>query len=139
MKNKWKNYALKDGKIQNSYIREYSSRSPNRQAREASSRNSLLKSRQDQNKEEVKLVYREPNHYKVIQNPQILNDAWVINLKREPHGESKTGIGNPIQGSREVSSEVRSIKPSGSSSSGGDEKVRKRKDGKDGTSRKKKV
>lgn len=34
MKNKWENYALKDGKVKESYIREYSSRSPRRQLRE---------------------------------------------------------------------------------------------------------
>jgi hypothetical protein len=31
MKNKWENYCLKDGKVQNSYIREYSSLSPKKQ------------------------------------------------------------------------------------------------------------
>jgi hypothetical protein len=51
MKNKWRNYALKDGKVQSSYIREYSSRSPKRKAHEASCRNSLLESRKEQEKE----------------------------------------------------------------------------------------
>ena len=31
MKNKWENYCLKDGKVQNSYVREYSSLSPKKQ------------------------------------------------------------------------------------------------------------
>lgn len=56
MKNKWENYALKDGKVQSSYIREYSSRSPKRQAREASRCNRLLEGREDprEAKEEIK-------------------------------------------------------------------------------------
>lgn len=48
MKNKWSNYGLKAGKIQESYIREYCNRSPRRQASEASNSNSLLQSREVQ-------------------------------------------------------------------------------------------
>lgn len=48
MKNKWSNYALKIGKVQNSYIREYSNRSPKREAREASRRDSILESWESQ-------------------------------------------------------------------------------------------
>jgi hypothetical protein len=50
MKNKWRNYALKDGKVQSSYIREYSNRKKIRKAGEASSGNSHEQSRQEQPK-----------------------------------------------------------------------------------------
>lgn len=50
MKNKWRNYALKDGKVQSSYIREYSNRKKVRKAGEASNCNSNEQSRQEQSK-----------------------------------------------------------------------------------------
>lgn len=52
MKNKWRNYALKGGKVKESYIREYCNRSKARKTSEASSSDSLCESRK--NKEEVK-------------------------------------------------------------------------------------
>lgn len=78
MKNKWSNYALKTGKVQSSYIREYCSRSPKRKAREAGSSHSIQQSREEQ--EEVKFVYREAIPKPDI-NPKILEDAYVINLR----------------------------------------------------------
>jgi hypothetical protein len=62
MKNKWENYALKDGKVRESYIKEYSSRSPKRQAREASGRDRILESREEQPKaeEEIEQLERLP-------------------------------------------------------------------------------
>jgi hypothetical protein len=44
MKNKWSNYALKDGKVKESYIREYSNRSPKREAAKASGRDCIQQS-----------------------------------------------------------------------------------------------
>lgn len=83
MKNKWRNYALKDGKVKSSYIREYSNRKKIRKTGEASKSDCNVQSGQEQSKaqEEIELVYREPTHYRVDINPLILNDAWVINLR----------------------------------------------------------
>ncbi len=81
MINKWRNYALKDGKIKGSYIREYSNRKKIRKTGASSNCNSLQQSWQNQ--EEVKLVYREPTHYKAKIDPSILTDAWVINLSKK--------------------------------------------------------
>ena len=54
MKNKWSNYALKDGKIQSSYIREYCNRKKIRKAREASNCNSNEQSWEKQSKAKEK-------------------------------------------------------------------------------------
>jgi len=78
MKDKWRNYALKDGKIQESYIRKYSNRSPKREAREASRRDCLLQSGE------------EPEEYQITTRPMILNDAWVINLRMKDEQRSNT-------------------------------------------------
>lgn len=48
MKNKWSNYALKDGKVKESYLRERIGRDKNRKATEASSSNSPQQSREKQ-------------------------------------------------------------------------------------------
>lgn len=48
MKNKWENYALKDGKVKESYIREYSSRSPIRKLREGAINSRADKGRESQ-------------------------------------------------------------------------------------------
>ena len=94
MKNKWSNYALKDGKVQSSYIREYSNRSPKREAHKASGRDRVLESREEQKpEEEVKLVYVEPTHYQVKVDPIILNDAWVVNLNRGQDEKSSDSKG----------------------------------------------
>jgi hypothetical protein len=101
MKDKWRNYALKDGKVKESYIREYSNRSKSRKASEASRGNSTQQSRQEQ--EEVKLVFRDPCSYKVAIDPIVLNDAWVVNLRKtdessreeepsETHQEGRQGV-----------------------------------------------
>lgn len=111
MKNKWSKYALKDGKIQSSYLREYSSRSPKRERREASGRNSLLQSGEKQAEEEVKLVYRPPVH--PIPQLKILEDAWVINLKGEKDGS------DDINRERRSSEETGRDEDTQSSSSGG--------------------
>lgn len=111
MKNKWSKYALKDGKIQSSYIREYSSRSPKREAREASCRNRLLQSGEKQ-EEEVKLVYRPPVQYEPKINPTILNDAWVINLKGTE--DANDGINRERRSSEETGRDKETQSSSGS-------------------------
>ena len=58
MKNKWRNYALKDGKIQSSYIREYSNRKKVRKTREASNCDSNEQSGKEQ--EEIEELIRPP-------------------------------------------------------------------------------
>lgn len=50
MKNKWSNYALKNGKVQSSYIREYCNRKKIRKTGEASNCYSNEQSRQEQSK-----------------------------------------------------------------------------------------
>jgi hypothetical protein len=94
MLNKWRNYALKDGKVKKSYIREYSNRSKKWKAAEAGSSNSVQQSRLQQ-EEEVKLIYREPtdppSHYRLNVNNLILNDAWVINLRKAEDGSDGSG------------------------------------------------
>jgi len=50
MKNKWRNYALKTGKIEASYIREYINRKKVRQAGEASNSNCHVEGRKEQEK-----------------------------------------------------------------------------------------
>lgn len=91
MKNKWRNYALKDGKVKSSYIREYSNRKKVRKTRKASNCDSNEQSGKEHPKEEeVKLVQRGPEHYKVGTNPIILKDAWVINLKEGEDGEERS-------------------------------------------------
>ena len=113
MKNKWRNYALKDGKIQSSYLREYSSRSPKREARETSCRNRVLESGEKQDQEEIKLVYRPPVDPLPLDN-KILNDSWVIDLKELIDGNN--GV-NGETGRDQKTGRSQDIQPS--SSSGG--------------------
>lgn len=72
MKNKWSNYALKDGKVQSSYIREYSNRKKIRKAGEAGNCDSNVKSGKKQ--EEVE-------QFKIGLAPMITNDEWVFRLR----------------------------------------------------------
>lgn len=94
-----RNYALKDGKVKESYIREYSNRSPKREAREASRCNSLLQS--GEGKEEVEA--------KIAQTPLITNDEWVFRTRSthenireenplETHQEGRQGVSCPDKG-----------------------------------------
>ncbi len=97
MKNKWRNYALKDGKVQSSYIREYCNRKKVRQAGEASHSDSHVQSRQEQEEiKEVKLIYKPPTTHKVGVNSAILNEAWVVNLRKQdgPVGITKEWVDN---------------------------------------------
>jgi len=123
-KNKWSKYALKDGKVKNSYIREYCNRKKIRKTGEASHSDSHEQSRKIQqedeslrylinhsscNFEDVKLVYIEPVDYPKNIDPVILNESWVINLKEyyesdreedplETYQEGRQGISSANQG-----------------------------------------
>jgi len=57
MKNKWGNYAIKDGKVKSSYIREYCNRKKIRKARETSDCDSFLQSRKEQKEEIANLIH----------------------------------------------------------------------------------
>ncbi len=97
MKNKWENYAIKDGKIKSSYIREYCNRSPKRQAREASCGNRLLQGGESSEEE-------------IIIDACITNDEWISNVLRtqnesgrkenpsETHQEGRQGVPRSDQG-----------------------------------------
>lgn len=134
MKDKWRNYALKDGKVQSSYIREYSNRKKIRKTGEAGNCNSLQQSRQEQPKaeEEVKLVQSGPEYYRNDVNPMILNDAWVINLRKtneerreenpsKTYQEGQQGVSSSAQGRCEA--EKRDLKIQT-----GEEKMKKEKE-----------
>ncbi len=117
MKNKWSNYALKDGKIKESYIREYSNRSPKREARETSSRNSLQQSWKKQ--EEIEMIIRPelPLCLKEIIDKEIEWYGKVLEIKEqvvyigdenhessreenpsETHQEGRQGVSCPDKG-----------------------------------------
>jgi hypothetical protein len=93
MKDKWRNYALKDGKVKSSYICEHCDRSPKRKTCEASSCNSVFESRQEPKlEEEVRDIFGSTTNLMLKTNlkihectfktnPVILNDAWVQNLR----------------------------------------------------------
>ncbi|MFI0477767.1 MAG: hypothetical protein ACH349_01390 [Candidatus Rhabdochlamydia sp.] len=111
MKNKWSKYALKDGKVKSSYIREYSNRKKIRKTGEAS--NSNEQSWEKQAQEEIKLIYKPPMNILPDINSRILQDAWVINLKEtnenireenpiETHQEGRQRVQSSDQGRCEV-------------------------------------
>ncbi len=54
MKNKWGNYAIKEGKVKQSYLRERIGRDKKRKAAKASSSNCLIQGRKEQEKVEDK-------------------------------------------------------------------------------------
>lgn len=150
MKNKWSNYALKDGKVKTSYIREYSNRKKVWKTGETGYRNCFQQSGEKQAEEEVKLVYQEPSQFRVKVDPIILNDAWVVNLRNKENklyqkdkegqnGKSETRIGSKIQGSGEERSEVGILKPRSRRRRSRNEEIWKSKDGKNGPSGKEKI
>lgn len=112
MLDKWRNYAIKNGKVKSCYQREYCNRKKFREAGETSDSNRNVESREVQTKEEI---------------------------GGKSNGQSEIGIRREIQISGEISSEVRSRKPRGRRSSSRNEKVRIQEDGKDGSSREEKV
>ena len=72
MINKWRNYALKSGKVQSSYQREYCNRKKCRKERVSGSGDSHVESREVQTKEEVgnHEVVREENSVEAHQQGQ---------------------------------------------------------------------
>ena len=102
MKNKWSNYALKDGKIKQSYLREHKNGDGARRASKASYCDSLQQSREKQEEvKEIELVFREPPHFKINVNPIILNDAWVINLRNQDESVREENVGETHQQRRQ--------------------------------------
>lgn len=90
MKNKWSNYALKDGKVKSSYIREYSNRKKVWKTREASNCNSNEQSGQEQAKEEVELIYKPT----IKESNENIREENTI----ETHQEGRQGIQESNQG-----------------------------------------
>ena len=82
MLDKWRNYAIGQGKIKEIYIRKYSSRNPKRQAREASGCNSLLGSREVQSEVKEEIV-------------PIVNNACVEDTEKKPRKRRKKTVKNP--------------------------------------------
>jgi len=110
MKDKWSNYALKSGKVQSSYQREYCNRKKFRKAGEAGDSNSHVESREVQpevqeevrfivkpdpswDKDPVNFVIRRPDDYIQETDTFILNDAWVVDL-RSAEGVSMEEVNN---------------------------------------------
>lgn len=109
-----RNYALKDGKVKESYIREYSNRSPKREAREASRSYCVQQSREEQTKEEI----GEPN--------EIIREKELV----EAHQQGQQRVQEPAEGrpeAEEGNHEVQTRKEeevNGEESSGGKRKRR---------------
>ncbi len=149
MKDKWSNYALKDGKVKSCYQREYCNRKKIRKTGASSNCDSNVQSGQVQSeiKEEVVFIVRPQQNVDPLQmgvrfqkqkviSDNILNDSWVVNLREPSDGKSKTRKRRKIQGSGEASSEVGSRKPRRRRRSSRDEEVRREKDGENGSIRK---
>lgn len=125
MKSGWEKYASEKRYVQKGYLRKHSDGGSGRKAREASRCNSVQQSR-----EEIE---------KTIEwFGKVLEITEDVVYTGDENGKSEVGIGEPVQSSGESSSEVGSGKPSSGSSKSRNGKVRKRKDGKDGSSRKEK-
>lgn len=94
MKNKWSNYAIKDGKVKSSYFREYCNRKKVGKAGKTSNCNSNEQSGQEQTQAQKKVesVYSEPTYYVKNIDPIILNDSWIVTLRGidEEIGEKNT-------------------------------------------------
>jgi len=85
MKDKWRNYALKDGKIESCYKRERQNRDGTRKAAEASCGNSLKQSGQEQ--EEVK-----------VSQSRKIDESSREKEPSETHQEGRQGIQSSDQG-----------------------------------------
>lgn len=129
MKDKWRHYATKTRFEQKGYFFKHCDGGSGRKANETSRCDRLLES----GKEEKIVII--PMYGRVVETSELADDIIYVG---EENGEGKVGIGSTIQSSGEISSEVGSIEPGSDSSCSGNEKIRKRKDGKASTSRKKK-
>lgn len=123
MKTGWEKYASEKRYVQKGYFRKHSDGGSGRKARETSRRDSVQQSR----KEIEKTIEW---FGKVV---ELTEDVIYTG---EENGESKVGIGEPIQSSGERCSEVGSKESGSRSSRSRNGKVRKSKDGKNGASRK---
>jgi hypothetical protein len=92
MKNKWSHYALKDGKIQSSYIREYSNRKKVWKEREPSNCDSNEQGGKEQTKEEIGITHESIGKEKPV----------------ETHQQGQQRIQEPVEGRSET--EERNIK-----------------------------
>ena len=153
MKKGWDRYATEKRYKQKGYLRKYRNGNASWKTPEASGSNSLQQS--GKGKEEV--IVRRGDHMQlvlkedVMPNEPFLEDgALSLNiykeclqetedqLIKELQDEGEARIWSKIQRSRKGCSEVGSEESGSGSSSSGNEKVRKRTHGKDGSSRKKK-
>lgn len=150
MKKGWDRYATEKRYIQKGYLRKYQNGNPSWKTPETSCCDRVQQSREEIEKtiewfgrvveltEEV--VPNEPFSAEEALALSIYKQALIDNqdlIIKEMQDESEVGIGSPVQSSGEGCSEVRSQKPRSRSGRGGNGKVRKNKDGKDGSSRKK--
>ena len=118
-----RNYAPKSRKIEKNDLFQYSNGNPSWKTPKTVGCDCVQQSR----KELEKTIE--------LYGMAVLLKEEVVNTGDE-NGQSKVGIGKPVQSSGEGCSEVGGSKPSSRRSSSRNEKVRKRKDGKDGRSRK---
>lgn len=153
MKDGMDRYASKERFKQKGYLRKHCDRSSGRKAHQASRRDSLLESRKRQEEDSLlrDMILSSASKVDGVDGTEpteletaIQSYGKVVLLTEEvvyigdENGKSKTGIGEPVQSSGEISSEVGGVKSSRRRSSSRNEKVRQREDGKDGSSRKKK-
>lgn len=107
-----RNYAPKTRKLEKNDLRKHSDRNQGRETDQAGSGNCIQYSWEEQ-KEEISTLAAKEAAY-----------------TGEENGESKVGIGQPIQISGEVCRKVRSRKPRSRCSSSRDKKIRQSEDGK---------
>jgi hypothetical protein len=110
MKCKWRNYALKSGKIEKSYLTKHRSGSKFGKASEASSGNSILESRHEQEKEKITLLKSEDKN-------EIIREENTS----ETYQEGRQGISFTDQGRHETKETNLKIKT-------GEEKMKKVKE-----------
>jgi hypothetical protein len=143
MKKGWDRYASEKRYVKKGYLRKHRNGSACRKATETGCCNCIQQSGESQ--EEIEMLVRPelPLCHSELLAKEIEWFGKVVLITEqvnigEENGKSEVGIGQPIQSSGEISCEVRS-EQSGSGCSGSrNEKVRKRKNGKDGRSRKEK-
>ncbi len=138
MKKGWDRYATEKRYKQKGYLRKYRNGNASWKTPEAGSCDCVQQSREKQ-EEVVGWVYKNPPE-ELIKQIQCYGTLVLLTedvIYTGDEDESKTRIGQPVQSSGEVSSEIRSLKSGSSSSGSRNEKVRKSKDGKTRRSRKK--
>lgn len=107
--------AITKRKIESSNIQEHSYRSEGGETAEASSSNSFLRSRleQEETKRQVRFLFEEnedfeyrlnPVEYQLTPEPRIMNDSWVVNLRTEMEKKKEK------EKMKEVKAEVKEMK-----------------------------